>query len=147
MVWSESWIALLGVSLLLIAGWSWRGRSSASRWWIRIWQGDTMALGFAPGLGLVFLGLGVIALVPGDEAAETPAGMIASLVWLAGVVVFAVGSWGPRWWGPRWFRSMSARDRVAALRGPAGAVARAKTGHPNGSGGKDTKRRPGGSGD
>ena len=95
MVWSESWIALLGVSLLLIAGWSWRGRSSASRWWIRIRQGDTMALGFAPGLGLVFLGLGVIALVPGDEAAETPAGMIASLVWLAGLAVFAVGSWGP----------------------------------------------------
>ena len=100
MHWEKSWIALLGVVLLLIAVWSWRGRSSKSRWWIRIWQGDTMALGFAPGVGLILLGTGLIALVPGDEPQSTPLGMIASFVWLFGFPVFVIGSGGPGGGGP-----------------------------------------------
>ena len=128
MVWAESWIALLGLALLAVAAWSWAGSTPGSRWWIRVWQGDTMALGFAPGVGLILLGLGLIALVPGDGS-ESGLGMVGSLLWVVGFPVFVIGSWGPRWWGPRWYRSMTPRDRVAALRGPAGSVARSATGH------------------
>ncbi len=138
MVWDKAWILALALVLLGIAVWSWRGRSASSRWWLRIWQGDTMALGFAPGVGLVLLGIGMIALVPGDEPQQTPVGMIASFVWLAGFPVFVIGSWGPRWWGPRWYRSMSDRSRVEALRGPAGKLARSMS-RPRG--GTDRGRR------
>ena len=128
MVWEESWIALLGLALLALAAWSWGGSTPGSRWWIRVWQGDTMALGFAPGVGLILLGLGLIALVPGDGS-ESGLGMVGSLLWVVGFPVFMIGSWGPSWWGPRWYRAMTPRDRVAALRGPAGSVARSVTGH------------------
>ena len=88
-----------------------------------------MALGFAPGVGLILLGLGLIALVPGDGRRDRPRhDRVARCGWWASRSS-SIGSWGPRWWGPRWYRSMTPRDRVAALRGPAGTVARSVTGH------------------
>lgn len=115
---------LLGAALLVLATWSWVGRTARARWWTQVWQGDSLALGVAPAMGLILCGLGLIALVPG-EATGSALGTVGGLFWLLGFPVMLIGVWTPRWWGPGWYRQMSDRERAAALRGPAGAFVRA----------------------
>jgi len=107
----DLWIPLLGGVLLVLSIWGWLGRTRASRWWVRTWEGDSLVLGVLPGMGLVLFGLGIFAVVD-NALLET----IGSFVWLAGFPVFLLGFLTPRWWGPAWYRRMSTRERRAAQR-------------------------------
>ncbi|MEB4613122.1 hypothetical protein [Leucobacter sp. M11] len=104
-------LLLIGLSLLLLTVWSWRGRSSRSRWWMRSWEGDSVALVVLPTATLAVLLFSVAVFAPS---------------WLRVLVVYpplAVGAWGtlvalvsPLWWpahrlwGPRWYSRMSKED-------------------------------------
>jgi hypothetical protein len=114
------WIPLLGGALLTFAAWGWLGRSHASRWWVRSWEGDSLILGVLPGMGLVLFGLGLVAVFNG------PLQTIGSLLWLAGFPVFVLGFLTPRWWGPGWYRRMSPQQRQRAQRDAVGTFLRSR---------------------
>ena len=114
------WIPLLGGALLAFAAWGWLGRSHASRWWVRSWEGDSLVLGVVPGMGLVLFGLGLVAVSDG------PLKTVGSLLWLAGFPVFLLGFVTPRWWGPGWYRRMSPQQRQRAQRDAVGTFLRSR---------------------
>jgi len=115
------WIPLLGGALLAFSAWGWLGRTAASRWWVRTWEGDSLVLGVLPGMGLLLFGLGIVAVF--DNALLQTMG---SFLWLAGFPVFLLGFLTPRWWGPAWYRRMSSRERQEAQRDAIGTFMRSR---------------------
>jgi len=93
-------VALAGAGLLALTAWAWAGRSARARWWAGRTFGPQLALGVAPGLGLLLVGAGVL------TAGGAPAALPVAPLLLAGAVLELAGIFAllPGWWGPRWYR-------------------------------------------
>lgn len=100
-------LTLAAVAILLHLGWCWSGRS---RGWARYHGSRVWILGFAPFVGLILLGTGLLGLL-----GETVGGVAAAVLIPAAFVLLVPGLIylfrEPRWWGPRWFRRLSPRER------------------------------------
>ncbi len=129
-------MTLLGAGVLAHAVLCWTGRLRG--WTRRAWW-DQWVLGFAPGLGALVLGVGLLRLF------GKPVGpVIGSVLVLAGFVLLVPGMvyvfFEPRWWGPRWFRRLSARERRPDIRDPLTALMVAGSAGPRCSSWKDAAR-------
>jgi hypothetical protein len=115
-------VALAGAVLVALSAWGWAGRSRRARWWVGRAFGPQLALGLMPGLGLLVLSVGVLAM---GGTSLAPAVALPALL---GVVLELAGILDvlPGWWGPRWYRQLPGRRRAA------GRTA-AFPGHPVGS--------------
>lgn len=101
--------AVGGVLLLLLFVWSWRGKSSAARWWHMDTQGsDSMAMGVFPGSGIVLIGVAGVRALP-DSIIGLPI-----LVIVVGAIGGMIGTVVPRVWGPRWYKDYLARQKRKA---------------------------------
>ena len=114
-------VTLAGAALLALAAWGWAGRTHRARWWVGRPFGPQLVLGVTPGLGLILLGAGILAL------AGTFAALLVALPVLLGAVLELAGMFDllPRWWGPRWYRELPAGRRGLDT---SGALAAAMTG-------------------
>jgi hypothetical protein len=97
-------------ALLALTAWCWAGRSPRARWWVGRQLGTQLVLAVAPGLGLLILGGGLLALF------GTSAALLVAPLMLAGLVLELAGMLAllPGWWGPGWYR------RLPRCRRPAG---------------------------
>lgn len=94
------WVGLgAGIVALVLAAWSWAGRSPRARWWFRREGYHSMVLGGLPGFGLLLV-VGFAYKLTGESALA----VIAPL-FLAGIAVVLLGILQPSWWGPSWFRA------------------------------------------
>jgi hypothetical protein len=100
-------ILLIGAGLLAVSAWGWAGRSRQARWWVGRPFGPQLALGVAPGLGLIVFGVGLLTIF-GPELTLVVAPPV-----LLGVVLELAGMFSliPRWWSPRWYRELPTGSR------------------------------------
>lgn len=102
---------LIGLVLLVVAWVCWTGRW---RSWAKIAMLPSMPITALPGLGLMFVAIGV-----GESTGSIVRGLcfvVAVLAPLAGMVLWM---WDPDWYGPRWYRD---RDREYDLSVPLNAA-------------------------
>lgn len=107
-------IVLIGVALLVLTAWSWRGQTARSRWWVPTLGGRHLVLGVLPGLGVLVSGGGLMAMTRGmGEALFGATVLVVGLPMLVGVVLEFAGMFGllPKWWGPRWYRDKVRKQR------------------------------------
>ncbi|MBW9205180.1 hypothetical protein KV097_04430 [Mumia sp. zg.B17] len=118
-------IGAVGLTLVVLSGWSWRGRTRAARWWTRRTGGELLVLAFLPSLGLVLLGAG-LAEIGSLSGLSSVLAILGALSLVLGLLVTGVGLlWWPaqRLWGPRWYTSQSAKGRWDALSDPFSSLA------------------------
>ncbi|HEU0286394.1 MAG TPA: hypothetical protein VFR22_05060 [Nocardioidaceae bacterium] len=104
-------VVAIGMVLLALSIWAWRGRSRRSRWWVGSPYGGQVMLGLVPGLGLIILSMGLLTLIGPWFTAV--AGL--PILFGAALVLAVIFARLPRWWGPGWYREMSEAERRADL--------------------------------
>jgi len=93
---------LAAAALLALTAWCWAGRSPRARWWVGRQLGAQLVLAAAPGLGLLILGGGLLALFGTSVALLiAPLMLIGLVLELAGMLALL-----PGWWGPAWYRRL-----------------------------------------
>jgi hypothetical protein len=111
-------VVLIGAGLVALFLWAWAGRSFAARWWVGRPFGPRLVLAVIPGLGLLVLCGGVLALA-GTAAAPFVAVpfLLGAVLELAGLLDVLPGLWAPAWYRrlpPGQRRADPARSSVAA---------------------------------
>lgn len=100
-------IVIAGAALIAAACWAWAGRSAAARWWVDTGSTRRLMLGVVPGLGVLVLCGGMLALTEKHfRSVFDTLALVVALPMLAAVVLEVVSMLGllPRWWGPKWYR-------------------------------------------
>ena len=96
---------IIGVLLISLSIWQWRGRSWAARWWTRHYRMEGPVLVGMPALGPVLAGVG-LADFPGAVFVGALLSVLGVVVCVWGLLTGLVAPlWRPaaRAWGPRWY--------------------------------------------